>query len=423
MLRPLLAAFIFPLLACVAPAAPRAVIELSSLAELEHHAALDDQILRLRPGTYDITDLLTPEAIAARRERSDFAVLAFSGHRNTYLLDGVTFRYDTLLRHALRPPIHSSEFIVRGNDNTLRGLAIECIGDGTSPGGALFQVSGERNTVQSCRFTVRGSFPYGYGDLFGKGPSPVIGHRKHSGFLVTGNATRVIDCHLVMRSFGHGFYIQGGDDHHFENCTVEGEMRSTTAMLAETSGPAFEKNFAMEIRNRDGEHRVLPGYMKSLSEDGFRTYGQNKNLTFINCTARNMRGGFELRTQGPVRVVNCAAYGNERGFWANGAVLEKCRGDAQFGPLLFVEGSGARIDLSVLPASSDTVIHALALIYGENHQIRLTAPDGRRAKPLPIRIGYGPPAAGEGMAAIPERAFKNIRLENQTGMPVERRTP
>ena len=37
--------------------------------------------------------------------------------------------------------------------------------------------------------------------------------------------------------------------------------------------------------------------MKSLAEDGFRTYGQVKNLTFIHCTAKNMRGGFELRTR------------------------------------------------------------------------------------------------------------------------------
>jgi hypothetical protein len=423
MLRFLLLSFCLAAFVPHARAAAPAVVELDSLADLERHAALDGQTIRLKPGVYRSADLLTPDAIAARRERQEFAVLNFSGNDNTFLLDGVEIIHDTALRHALRPPIHTTEFLLSGRRNTLRGLVITCVGEGTSPAGALFQISGDGNTVSDCVFTVTGSFPYGYGDLFGKGGKPVIGHRKHSGFLVTGDSARVLRCKLYMRSFGHGFFIQGGDNHHFEDCHVEGVMRSTDDMLAETSGPAFDKNFAMEIRNRQGEHRVLPGYMKSLSEDGFRTYGQNKNLTFINCVARNMRGGFELRTREPVRLVNCSAFGNERGFWVSGAVMENCRGDAEFGPLLFVEGSGARIDLALLPAESDAVIHALALIHGEDHRIRLTAREGRRTRPLPIRIGYGPPAAGEGMAAIPERPAAKIRLDNKTGMPVERRKP
>lgn len=409
----------FPFALLVSVAASASVIEINSLEALEHHAALDGQTVRLAPGTYHTAEFLTPAAVAARRESKDFAVIHFSGSDNTFLLDDVVIIHDTQTRHALRPPIHTTEFLVSGHRNTLRGLTLTCVGEGTSPGGALFQLAGEGNTVSDATFTVTGSFPYGYGDLFGKGGRPVIGHRKHSGFLVTGSHTRVLRVKLFMRSFGHGFFIQGGDHHHFEDCYVEGVMRSSDDMLAETSGPAFDKNFAMEIRNREGEHRVLPGYMKSLAEDGFRTYGQNKNLTFINCVARNMRGGFELRTQEPVRLVNCAAYGNERGFWVRGAVMENCRGDAEFGPLLFVEGRNSRIDLAVLPAASDRIIHALALVHGDGHHIRLTAPEGERPSPLPVRIGFGTPGAGEGMAAIPTRPARSIRLENLTANPVE----
>lgn len=394
-------------------------VEVSSLAELEQAAARDHQLVVLRPGVYRSADLLTEEAVAARRERRDFAVINFSGSDNTFVFDGVEILHDTATRHALRAPIHTTEFIVTGHRNTLRGLTLTCVGEGTSPAGALFQLAGDHNTVEDTDLTVTGSFPYAYGDLFGKGGRPVIGHRKHSGFLVTGQAARVLRVKLHMRSFGHGFFIQGGDDHHFEDCEVDGVMRPTDDMLAEISGPAFEKNFAMELRNREGEHRVLPGYVKSLSEDGFRTYGQNKNLTFVRCVARHMRGGFELRTQEKVRLIDCAAYGNERGFWIRGATLENCRGDAEHGPLLFVEGRGSRVDLAVLPASSRYVIHALALIHGEDHRIRLAAPEGERAPPLPIRIGYGTPAAGEGMAAIPERPARDIALRNDTSMPIE----
>ncbi len=411
---------------CLAPlSAARAdsaapAITISSLAELAEHATRDGQTVTMAPGVYRFSDYTPLSAIAGRRERKEFAFLDFSGSGNTFRLDGVVIEFDTALRAALRAPIHNNEFIVTGNNNTIRGLTITCLGDGTSAAGALVCVVGDGNTVRDCTFTVRGSFPYAYGDLFGKGGKPVIGHRKHSGFLITGSNTRVIGCKLRMRSFGHGFFVQGGENHHFEDCYVEGEMRASDAMLAETSGPAFEKKFAMELRNREGEHRVLPGYMKSLAEDGFRTYGQVKNLTFINCVAKNMRGGFELRTREPVRIVNCAAIGNERGFWTSGGVIENSRGDAEFGPLLFVEGDGAKIDLTLLPTESGAVIHALATIHGSGHDVTLRAADGKnRSRPLPILIGRGQPPAGEGMAAISERPARDITLRNETTMPVE----
>lgn len=403
----------------VATRAASATVEIASLADLESYAARSGNVVTLTPGVYRVADLLTSDAIEARRRRKEFAVLNFSGSDNTFIMDGVTFEYDTAIRTALSPPLHSNEFIVTGDRNTLRGLTLICTGDGTSPGGALVSIDGDNNTVEDATFHVRGSFPYGYGDLFGKGARPVISHLKHSGFLITGSDTRVIGCRLYMHSFGHGFFVQGGENHYFENCYVEGRMRRTDDMLAETAGPAFDKAFAMEVPNREGKHRVLPDYAKSLSEDGFRTYGQVKNLTFINCTAKNMRGGFELRTREPVRLENCSAFGNERGFWVSGAVMKNCRGDAEYGPLLFVEGNNARIDVTLLPTESDAVIHALALIHGTGHEIRLESADGTRVQPLPIRIGYGTPPAGEGMAAIPEKPASFIRLVNHTGMPIE----
>lgn len=38
--------------------------------------------------------------------------------------------------------------------------------------------------------------------------------------------------------------------------------------------------------------------MKSLSEDGFRTYGGAGSVTLVNCTAVNTRAGFEYRSPG-----------------------------------------------------------------------------------------------------------------------------
>lgn len=47
-----------------------------------------------------------------------------------------------------------------------------------------------------------------------------------------------------MRAFGHAFYLRGGPENTcFEDCYVEGKMRPTDDILAETSGPAHERDF------------------------------------------------------------------------------------------------------------------------------------------------------------------------------------
>lgn len=287
---------------------------------------------------------------------------------------------------------------------------------------AALAVRGDGNTLRGVTLHVRGSFPYGYGDLFGKGGPDIISHNKKSGLLVTGNGTAVLGCQLFMRSFGHGYFVQkDAADVRFEDCSVEGVMRPTSEMLAETNGPAFKVGFRTVAKNRAGENRVTPGYMKSLSEDCFRTYGVHKNLVLKNCTAKNMRGGFELRTKTAVRLENCTATGCERAFWvSSGVTLVGGKGDAQFGPLLFAEGDNASVELELLPTESSMNVHALAAIQGSGHKIIIkSSSTGQRTKPLPILVGHGTPMMGEGMAAIPEQNARNISLRNETAMPVE----
>jgi hypothetical protein len=238
---------------------------------------------------------------------------------------------------------------------------------------------------------------------------------------IIGKNARFIGCKLSLRSFGHGFYIQeDAENLHFENCDVEGVMRSTDEMLAETSGLAVDRSFRTDLKNRAGEARVTPGYMKALSEDAFRTYSQNKNLTFKNCTATNMRGGFELRTKAGVHVEHCTAIGCERGYWvSSGAVVTDCKGDAQYGPLLFVEGDNASIELQLMPTESKMNVHALATIFGTGNKVTISPWQNKeRSRLVPIMVGYGTPAAGAGMAPIPERATRGVTLKNETTMPV-----
>ncbi len=397
------------------------VIHISSLKELAYYAGQNGNSVKLTPGLYKMADFLNEDSIAQRLEHKEYPYLIFTGNNNTFDLRGVKLEIDTQLRKRLRHPIHTNELTVSGASNVLKGLEIIHVGDGTSPGGAAFCVEGNGNTVSDFTIRVQGSFPYGYGDLFGKGGPDVIRHQKHSGFLITGSDTRILNCRLYMRSFGHGFYIQkDAGNIRFENCYVEGEVRSTDDVLKETSGPAFDVQFRTWTPNREGKYVVTPGYMKSLCEDGYRTYGQNKNITFINCTAKNTRGGFELRTNGGVRLENCTTIGTERAYWVgNDAVIKNCKGDANYGPLLFLEGSNVEVDLWVVPTESDRTVHALATIQGKNNKVLLRPYKGKnREKQLPILVGYTHPEHGEAMSPYGEAPCINLQLVNKTSMPV-----
>jgi hypothetical protein len=396
-------------------------VAVSSLAELAQAAARSGQVVTMRPGLYRLTDFVPLSSIPERRQRKQWPLFVFSGSNNVFQLGGVIIEVDTALRRALRPPVHTDEFLISGRSNVLTGLTITNIGDGASPGGAALAVRGRGNTLRDCTLHVRGSFPYGYGDLFGKGGPDIIAHQKKSGVLVTGDGTTLLGCKLFLRSFGHGFFVQqDAADVRFEDCHVEGVMRATDDMLAETNGPAFKVGFRSVVKNRAGENKVTPGYMKCLSEDGFRTYGEHRNLVLKNCTAKNMRGGFELRTKTAVRLENCTATGCERAFWiSSGAQVVNARGDAQFGPLLFVEGDGATAEIELLPAESTMNVHALAAVQGSGHKLTFKAsPDGVRTRAVPILLGYSAPMMGDGSAPMPERNARNIFLRNDTTMPV-----
>lgn len=388
---------------------------IASLAELAELAAKSGNRVTLTPGIYKFSDYIPLTAIAGRRERGEFPFLVFSGDNNTFVLDGVTIEFDTALRAALRAPIHTSEFIVAGKNITLQGLTITNIGEGKGHGGAMLSVAGDGATLKNCTVHVQGSSPYGYGDLFGKGGL------KHSAVHITGSQGKYLGCTIFQKSFGHGFYLQQDcRDIHFEDCSVQGVMRSTDEMLAETKGLAFDRGFRTEGVMRSGQARIMPGYMKALSEDAFRTYGQHKNLTFKNCTAKNMRGGFELRTKEGVKLDGCSALGNERGFWiGEGAVLTNCRGDAEYGPLLFAEGDNTTVDLELLPTESKFTIHAAAIVRGKGSHISLKpSKTGQRKTPLPLLLGYGMPAAGEGMAPLREQPCEALMLRNETMSPL-----
>ncbi|MCG6157516.1 right-handed parallel beta-helix repeat-containing protein [Rubinisphaera margarita] len=390
-------------------------VEISSLRELAEFASRSDNVVRMKPGVYRYTDYMSRDALASRRKAGDFTFMQFSGDNNRFELTDVTIEVDVSIRGIGRPPVHTNEFIFSGDGNTITGLTITNVEHGLSQGGAVISCTGDGNSFEKVTLHVQGSRPYGYGDLFGKG-----GY-KQSAFQVTGDDTRIIDCELYMKAFGHGFFIQkGAANTLLEGCYVEGVLRSTDEMLAETEGIAVKRKFRTVIKNRDGEYRILPGYMKSLAEDGFRTYDEIPGLVIRNCTAKHMRGGFEIRSKAAAVLENCTAVECERGFWFGyGTVVKNCRGDAKYGPLLFVEGNDARAEVTLLGDDSQMTVHAVATVRGTGHRIHLRSDEAKQREiPIPVMLGYSVPPAGEGMADYAERDTSDVFFHNETRMPV-----
>ena len=98
--------------------------------------------------------------------------------------------------------------------------------------------------------------------------------------------------------------MQAADEPLIEGCYIEGAMRSTDDMLAETgTGSDGDKAGFMTYFG----YKLPPGYMMSMGEGGIRAYNGGEtiidgveynrgtsNPTIINCTVKNMRAGVTL---------------------------------------------------------------------------------------------------------------------------------
>lgn len=407
------------------------MIKISSLAELYEYAAESGNAVRMEPGVYALSDYLTDERLAELREqfpkgegRPPRWLLRFSGSDNRFDLSGVVLEIHTDL-YAKLPYGYTRCLFISGNNNAVRGLTIRNTGPNQGSNGNILSIFGDGNTLENVSLYVHGSKPYGYGDLLGKGGPNLTGLQKQSGIMIAGRNNTLRRCNVFSRAFGHCFYIQSPrgittENIVLEDCYAEGVMRSTNEMLRETSGLAFDLNFRSVYENRDGRFMITPGYMKALTEDGYRTYGGVGNVTLRNCTAINTRAGFEIAgtDDAETRTVieGATALGCERGYLIGSNVLVRnSRGDIKYGPLLYLRGGqNADVELELTGEGSDFTVHALATIAGEGHRVRLYTEERDRVSPaVPIMLGFGMPAHAEMSSPILPAETSNVTLINE----------
>jgi hypothetical protein len=409
-----------------------AIVEVASVRELAEYAARSGNTVRMKPGVYRMADYLTADVIAAIRKevpdtrgRPPVWMIRFSGSDNRFELKDVVLEIDTTLYPKL-PHGYTRCLFVPGSNNVFDGVTVRNTGPNQGSNGNTFSVWGSGNRVENVTLHVSGSKPYGYGDLLGKGGPNLIGLQKQSGFMVAGRDNTLRRCKVISRAFGHCFYIQNRaelgattENILIEDCYAEGVMRPTSEMLRETSGPLAELSFRTIAENRDGRYLVVPGYMKSLSEDGFRTYGGTGKVTLLNCTAVNTRAGFEIA--GPDEasektvIDGGTALGCERAYLVgSNTVVRHSRGDTKYGPLLYLRGGrDSDVELELTGEGSDYTVHALATIAGENHRVRLFTRESRVAPSVPILLGFGMPANAEMASPIRPAMARGVRLINE----------
>ena len=358
-----------------APLTAQTAVNVSTLLELRKAVQKSDQTIVMKPGRYVLIDL--PDGVRS---------LPCSGSNNTIDLSGV----------YVNVPVGTtrrSYVTISGDNNTFKGGTFEDtyvsglkeVTDFSSynqnrftlarglRGSAVLAVTGDSNRVIGTKLTIRGSFPYGYGSIYGIGSDNVYGLDKRCGIVIKGKSNTIDGCELQQRAFGHGIYLQGpANKTVIKNCLVEGRMRPSKDLYRETNPRDLPVRSHYKLP-RKGNEPIPKDIMIPLSEDGIRVYTRGGSVTVQNCTVKKMRGGIRVYLASRATVTNSTAI--DCG-WTNfnlpkGGKITGSSGNFAYAPLsdFRLSKSNQDIELTILPSPHALGPHNVADILGSDHTI------------------------------------------------------
>lgn len=417
----------------------------NSIVDMIPYLSQDEVNVKLAPGTYEVVadDFNTDDGIYGNAViniigRQSKALFLFSGHNSTYDFTDVIINIDTEIFQRVSG-YQFYEVHTIGNGNTVKNLTLIDVGETAPATGAVNLVlDGSHNLIEGFHVTVRGSFPYGYGDVFGKGGGPVIAHDKHSACLIRGESNHVKNCSFIHRAYGHCIFMQAASNPTIEGCYVEGEMRTTDDILLEegTGSPADEVDFMTTWG-----YRLPPGYMISLGEAGIRAYNAGETLidgvnydrgtsnpTVINCTVKYMRTGVTVaHATGDKYVEGCVALACENGFSLGGGTLKNCSADAVYGPVYrntYDSDNSYNADITILPPSEEYYngLGVVAYVGGSDHNLVFRGDPADVNPDLKIMVGGDLQGLRVLHGSNPTQnnlSSSNVVIQNLSGYPME----
>ncbi len=387
------------------------VVRVKNLVELQPLLKQSNVSVVVAPGVYRVTaaDMKSTFTASAEVVESKItrSILLVEGSGSTYDFTGVTIEVETAAFNAYERCMFHHLHIL-GNNNVVKNLKLVDVGDlqdFPKFGCVNVVVDGSNNRVEGVEVRSVGSYPYGYGELFGKGGPATIRHKKHSAMVVRGYANHIKDCKIYHRAYGHCIMMQAADKPIIEGCYIEGEMSNTDAVLRERgSDSAADK---IDFKTVWG-YPVPAGHAIALCEEGIRAYNGGEtmidgdrikrgasNVTVKNCYIKNTRAGVTLtHAKGERYVENTTAVGCNRGFAVGtGGKIVNCFADTENGPAFGVDYAGDRnieVDLTILPNKHKHYngSHHAAIIIGSGHKIHLKKGEGHVAeRDLIIHVG------------------------------------
>ncbi|ALJ04716.1 hypothetical protein APS56_06030 [Pseudalgibacter alginicilyticus] len=369
----------------------QSTIYVSSLVELSEAVQKSNQNIILKPGRYNLTEL--PKG---------YRKILCSGSNNTIDLSGV----------FVNAPVGSTKqsyITISGHQNTFRGGTfedtyvnkLEEVTDFSAynqerttlayglKGQAVLDITGDDNTVINTKLTVRGSFPYGYGSIYGIGRDNVFGLDKRCGILINGKRNTIDSCEVQQRAFGHGIYMQKpADKSVIKNTLVEGRMRPSADLYTETNPKDLPVRSKYKIKGKP----IPKDIMYPLSEDGIRVYTHGGSVTVENCTVKKMRGGIRVYLASSATVINSVAIdcGATNFNLPKHGKITKSSGNFTYGPLsdFRLSKSNQDIELTILPSPHAVGPHNVADILGSNHNIvfhRTKGPIDTDLRPIVVK--------------------------------------
>ncbi len=374
--------------------------------------------------------------------RRSYSLLLVSGSGSVYDFSNVTIEVETGVFNAYEPPYKGFyELQILGNNNVVKNLKLVDIGealDYPENGACNIVMDGANNRIDGVQVHSIGSFPYGYGELFGKGGPRTIRHWKHSACLVRGYRNHVKGCRIIHRAYGHCLFMQAAEEPLIEGCYIEGEMTTTDKVLEEEgTGSRADR---IDFKTVWG-YRVPSGFTISTVEAGIRVYNTGytmidgerfqrgtSNVIVRDCYVKNVRAGVTLTHSKGYRIAeNCTTIGCERGFavGTNGKIIN-CKSDTQYGAAFGVDyerDANIEVDITLLPNVGEELSGSgskqAAYLVGRDHKIRFRKGDGLDNPEQDLVIYIGGDNKTDGSLDKDENySATNINIINETGYPI-----